>query len=229
IRAAKAATSALLRRLIAKHRLPHRSAAETFRNSTSTLESARISQDGSTQSSSLPSMTADDDGLVPPQPTYTQTSSSPFVAVDNTGLVSIQPSPLEPQSPTNDTAPTPQVLNSSADAEAKPSWLASLDRMGKNVPASHEVWRPVDYSTAVVPTLDPDDPLEEELLDEYIADRYYPVVSGDVFNSRYQVVQKMGFGATSTVWLARDLQERCHVALKIFINDPTVLVNTGAL
>ncbi|KAG6805667.1 hypothetical protein H0H93_004319, partial [Arthromyces matolae] len=70
---------------------------------------------------------------------------------------------------------------------------------------------------------------EEEMLDNYNADRYYPVVCGDVLNSRYQVIQKMGFGATSTVWLSRDLEERRHVALKIYINDPTVLVNTGVV
>jgi hypothetical protein len=29
---------------------------------------------------------------------------------------------------------------------------------------------------------------------------------GDVFASSYQVVGKVGFGTTSTVWLARDMQ-----------------------
>ena len=35
---------------------------------------------------------------------------------------------------------------------------------------------------------------------------YYPVVIGDVLYSRYQVVGKLGFGVSSTVWLARDLR-----------------------
>jgi hypothetical protein len=29
---------------------------------------------------------------------------------------------------------------------------------------------------------------------------------GEVFQSRYQVVAKLGFGVYSTVWLCRDLQ-----------------------
>ncbi|KAM0740049.1 hypothetical protein ACQRIT_005233 [Beauveria bassiana] len=42
--------------------------------------------------------------------------------------------------------------------------------------------------------------------------RYYPVQIGQVFADRYQVVGKLGFEATSTVWLAHDLwyfQLRC--------------------
>lgn len=48
--------------------------------------------------------------------------------------------------------------------------------------------------------------LEEEHFEEFKAGRYYPVNIGDVFNSKYQVVGKLGFGVTSMVWLARDLQ-----------------------
>ena len=35
--------------------------------------------------------------------------------------------------------------------------------------------------------------------------KFYPVRIGQVFESRYQVVSKMGYGSTSTVWLGRDL------------------------
>lgn len=42
-------------------------------------------------------------------------------------------------------------------------------------------------------------------LSGYNADTYYPVQIGEVLNSRYQVVGKLGYGVTSTVWLARDL------------------------
>lgn len=47
--------------------------------------------------------------------------------------------------------------------------------------------------------------VEEETLLEYKAERFYPVRLGEVFVSRYQVVAKLGFGTTSTVWLCRDL------------------------
>jgi hypothetical protein len=47
--------------------------------------------------------------------------------------------------------------------------------------------------------------IEEETIPDYLADRYYPVRIGDVIRDRYQVVGKLGYGTTSTVWLARDL------------------------
>jgi hypothetical protein len=43
------------------------------------------------------------------------------------------------------------------------------------------------------------------------AERYYPVRIGELLESRYQIVGKLGFGITST---ARDLTGRRHVSLK---------------
>lgn len=48
--------------------------------------------------------------------------------------------------------------------------------------------------------------LEEEQLDGFKKGIYYPVNIGDVFASKYQVLGKLGYGVTSTVWLARNLQ-----------------------
>ena len=49
--------------------------------------------------------------------------------------------------------------------------------------------------------------LEEEMFDEFKAGDYYPVNIGELLASdKYQVVGKLGFGSTSTVWLARDLR-----------------------
>lgn len=48
--------------------------------------------------------------------------------------------------------------------------------------------------------------LDEERFEGFKTGRYYPVSIGEVFSSKYQVIGKLGFGATSTVWLARDLQ-----------------------
>lgn len=48
--------------------------------------------------------------------------------------------------------------------------------------------------------------VEEEELPDYKADRFYPVRLGDVFEDRYQVIAKLGFGSSSTIWLARDLK-----------------------
>lgn len=48
--------------------------------------------------------------------------------------------------------------------------------------------------------------MEEERLPDYDKDAYYPVTIGEVFADRYQAVGKLGFGMSSTVWLARDMQ-----------------------
>ncbi|KAM5354712.1 hypothetical protein ACJ41O_001359 [Fusarium nematophilum] len=44
---------------------------------------------------------------------------------------------------------------------------------------------------------------------------YHPVSLGDIFNSRYQVIRKLGYGSYSTVWLAIDERLQEYVALKI--------------
>lgn len=48
--------------------------------------------------------------------------------------------------------------------------------------------------------------VEEERFDKFHTGHYYPVNIGDVYASKYQVLGKLGFGTTSTVWLARNLQ-----------------------
>ncbi|KAJ5351024.1 protein kinase domain protein [Penicillium brevicompactum] len=59
--------------------------------------------------------------------------------------------------------------------------------------------------------------LDEERFEQFKLGKSYPANIGDVLSFRYQIVGKLGFGTTSTVWLARDL-ERGHkyVTLKIY-------------
>ena len=47
--------------------------------------------------------------------------------------------------------------------------------------------------------------IDEESLPNYVLQRYYPVSLGEVFNKRYEVLVKLGYGRSSTVWLAQDL------------------------
>lgn len=56
------------------------------------------------------------------------------------------------------------------------------------------------------PLLDSIDKVEEEKLPWYSQDSFFPVKIGDVFDSKYQVIGKLGYGGYSTVWLCRDLQ-----------------------
>ena len=58
--------------------------------------------------------------------------------------------------------------------------------------------------------------VELEYLDEYRVGGYHPTIIGDTFHgSRYEVAHKLGFGGSSTIWLARDRQLQKYVALKI--------------
>lgn len=49
--------------------------------------------------------------------------------------------------------------------------------------------------------------IEEECSPRYKPDHYYPVRLYDILNDRYQITAKLGWGTSSTVWLARDLNQ----------------------
>jgi hypothetical protein len=61
------------------------------------------------------------------------------------------------------------------------------------------------FPTTGYDMIDPSILVEEETIPNYNFQRYYPVHLGEVFEKRYQVVGKLGYGASSTVWLCRDL------------------------
>ncbi|OAA43706.1 serine threonine protein kinase, CMGC group [Metarhizium rileyi] len=90
------------------------------------------------------------------------------------------------------------------------------------LPRFGRAWKPLDFSKATFPKLSPTQLIEEENLPGYLASRYYPIHIGEVLRDRYQIVGKLGFGASSTVWLARDLNQNRHVALKLFINSESM-------
>lgn len=65
-----------------------------------------------------------------------------------------------------------------------------------------------------------DTPIEEETSPGYEAKDFYPVDPGEHLIGKYQVISKLGWSHTSTVWLARDLKRRIwqserYVAVKI--------------
>ena len=67
---------------------------------------------------------------------------------------------------------------------------------------NHQPWPP---SPVVAPQLNPSEPVEEEKTPDYHPSRFYPTSPGEVLNNRYQIATKLGYGSSSTVWLARDL------------------------
>ncbi|KAK4132164.1 hypothetical protein BT67DRAFT_444063 [Trichocladium antarcticum] len=94
------------------------------------------------------------------------------------------------------------------------SLLRRIPLLGRLRPSPPRV-----FSNSNFKKISPASTIEEETFSDYLAARYYPVRVGDVFNAQYQVVGKLGYGAYSTVWLARDLNQHRHVALKVFIRS----------
>ncbi|XP_062842670.1 SRSF protein kinase 1b isoform X2 [Trichomycterus rosablanca] len=56
---------------------------------------------------------------------------------------------------------------------------------------------------------------EQEDPNDYCKGGYHHVKIGDLFNSRYHVIRKLGWGHFSTVWLVWDIQEKNFVAMKV--------------
>ncbi|XP_056242309.1 SRSF protein kinase 2 isoform X5 [Seriola aureovittata] len=56
---------------------------------------------------------------------------------------------------------------------------------------------------------------EQEDPADYCKGGYHPVKIGDLFNGRYHVIRKLGWGHFSTVWLCWDIQVKNFVAMKV--------------
>uniref|UniRef100_A0AAY5EXY3 non-specific serine/threonine protein kinase n=1 Tax=Electrophorus electricus TaxID=8005 RepID=A0AAY5EXY3_ELEEL len=56
---------------------------------------------------------------------------------------------------------------------------------------------------------------EQEDPADYCKGGYHPVKIGDLFNGRYHVIRKLGWGHFSTVWLCWDIQGKRFVAMKV--------------
>ncbi|KAF4468070.1 CMGC SRPK kinase [Fusarium albosuccineum] len=89
----------------------------------------------------------------------------------------------------------------------------------RHLPLLRRSWKPLNFTNQNFVRIPANQLIEEETIPGYIASRYYPTRIGDVLKDRYQVVGKLGFGVTSTVWLARDLKRRRHVAVKLYITS----------
>ncbi|KAM3846214.1 SRSF protein kinase 3 isoform 1-T1 [Vipera latastei] len=74
---------------------------------------------------------------------------------------------------------------------------------------------PLPLPAAVGSGLLGSDDEEQEDPRDYCRGGYYPVKIGDLFNGRYHVVRKLGWGHFSTVWLCWDIQRKRFVALKV--------------
>ncbi|KAI6754037.1 hypothetical protein HG530_013213 [Fusarium avenaceum] len=87
---------------------------------------------------------------------------------------------------------------------------------------AHTPEQPRSFPASGFDLVDENINVEEEEIPDYLASRFYPVHLGQVFQDRYQAVTKLGFGSSSTIWLARDLREQKYVALKIYVHTSRV-------
>ncbi|KAJ5168518.1 uncharacterized protein N7482_004112 [Penicillium canariense] len=92
-----------------------------------------------------------------------------------------------------------------------------LSSLLRPLPLFGRRWKPLNFSNPNFVRIPEYHKIEEETLPGYIASQYYPTRIGEVIKERYQVVGKLGFGSTSTAWLARDMNGRRYVMLKIFV------------
>eukprot|EP00931_Biecheleriopsis_adriatica_P086052 TRINITY_DN60789_c0_g1_i1.p1 TRINITY_DN60789_c0_g1~~TRINITY_DN60789_c0_g1_i1.p1 ORF type:complete len:601 (-),score=135.47 TRINITY_DN60789_c0_g1_i1:109-1911(-) len=61
---------------------------------------------------------------------------------------------------------------------------------------------------------------DDEGADGYRKGGYHVVSIGEVYNGRYRVIAKLGWGHFSTVWLCTDLKDKRHVAMKVQKSAP---------
>ena len=90
-------------------------------------------------------------------------------------------------------------------------WYRHYERRGRrSLRARNSIRRapspPLRFPASGFEVVNDSEVLDEEQFEGFKTRRYYPVKIGDIFASKYQVIGKLGFGVTSTVWLACDLQ-----------------------
>ncbi|XP_051500072.1 SRSF protein kinase 2 isoform X1 [Apus apus] len=114
----------------------------------------------------------------------------------------------------------------------RPKQSAAAGRRDKH-PPPHKKPEPQQKAPSAPPPPPPPPPLpeptppepEEEILGsddeeqedpaDYCKGGYHPVKIGDLFNGRYHVIRKLGWGHFSTVWLCWDMQGKRFVAMKV--------------
>lgn len=87
---------------------------------------------------------------------------------------------------------------------SSPREFASRSLNKPTIPSAPEP--PRAFPTSGYKSIEAGQLVEEEELPDYKEDRFYPVHLGEVFRDRYQAIAKLGFGTSSTTWLARDLR-----------------------
>ncbi|XP_072306188.1 SRSF protein kinase 1a isoform X2 [Eucyclogobius newberryi] len=90
----------------------------------------------------------------------------------------------------------------------------------KKQPANPRARQPPQHETSPPEPEEPEEILgsddeEQEDPNDYCKGGYHHVKVGDLYNGKYHVIRKLGWGHFSTVWLAWDIQVKRFVAMKV--------------
>ncbi|CAL1606071.1 unnamed protein product [Knipowitschia caucasica] len=97
---------------------------------------------------------------------------------------------------------------------------AKAKKTTKKQPANPRARQPPQHETTPPEPEEPEEILgsddeEQEDPNDYCKGGYHHVKVGDLYNGKYHVIRKLGWGHFSTVWLAWDIQVKRFVAMKV--------------
>ncbi|XP_042264694.1 SRSF protein kinase 3 isoform X1 [Thunnus albacares] len=199
-------------------RLPHR----TFENVSQSLSGRKTeSQHPSKSPPTLPqnithSPSAQHPAKAPPTPPLSPSHPDPFLLNSVTFTSSVSSHLYSPLCSSSASFLCP--LDSLAPPIGLPPMMASAPTHLTTPPTTMSP-PPPQLTPPPAHLLGSDDEEQEDPSD-YCKGGYYPVKIGDLFNGRYHVVRKLGWGHFSTVWLCWDLQKKRFVALKVVKSAP---------
>lgn len=137
---------------------------------------------------------------------------------ENLQPASLLPNLIQPSTPTSST--TSPVVKS-FKPELSPLKTSFLEAEEKKSLVQEHVGNDEDKHEREDDEDDDDDdesihPENEEDLKDYVPGGYHTCYIGENYkNNKYTLVRKLGWGHFSTVWLAKDNDKHCHVAMKI--------------
>eukprot|EP00668_Euglena_longa_P008300 GGOE01009986.1.p1 GENE.GGOE01009986.1~~GGOE01009986.1.p1 ORF type:complete len:715 (+),score=150.96 GGOE01009986.1:58-2202(+) len=97
-----------------------------------------------------------------------------------------------------------EVVADGEEKLPKPQWSKGNKKQQKKKQEDYQSQSEEDYSDT-----------QQERKNEYRKGGYHPVNEGELYNNRYRVVKKLGWGYFSTVWLCWDHEESNFKAIKI--------------
>lgn len=166
--------------------------------------------------SELPSVSAQHPAKAPPSPPLSPSHPDPFRLTSVTFTSNVSSHPYSPVC-----SPSASVLHSLTSLGTPIGLLPVMSSATPQLttPPPNMSPPPPDLTPPPAQLLGSDDEEQEDPSD-YCKGGYYPVKIGDLFNGRYHVVRKLGWGHFSTVWLCWDLQKKRFVALKVVKSAP---------